>query len=142
VRLEGLGQLKIAVTSSGNRTRDLPACSIVPQPTTLPHATIYIYIYKIKVWKSISNCCIEGSPYLNYTYVAIKTLYFTVNSVEKFGGLMWPWAEITVCDFVLFPSDFFQTLNSSYQFSLSTHTHTHTLSYARTHSHTPTHTWI
>jgi hypothetical protein len=28
VRLEGLGQLKNII---GNRTRDLPACSIVPQ---------------------------------------------------------------------------------------------------------------
>jgi hypothetical protein len=26
----------------GNRTRDLPACSIVPQPTTLPRATLYV----------------------------------------------------------------------------------------------------
>jgi hypothetical protein len=24
----------------GNRTRDLPACSMVPQPTTLPHAPL------------------------------------------------------------------------------------------------------
>jgi hypothetical protein len=30
VQLEGLGQLK--------KSNDLPACSIVPQPTTLPHA--------------------------------------------------------------------------------------------------------
>jgi hypothetical protein len=37
VRLEGLGKLKIS-TSSGTRTGDLPACSIVPQPTTLPRA--------------------------------------------------------------------------------------------------------
>jgi hypothetical protein len=36
VRLEGLGQLKNPI---GNRTRDLPACSIAPQPTTLPHAS-------------------------------------------------------------------------------------------------------
>jgi hypothetical protein len=35
VRLEGLGQLKKS-TLSGTRTGDLPACSIVPQPTTLP----------------------------------------------------------------------------------------------------------
>jgi hypothetical protein len=40
VRLEGLGQLKNPVTSSGNQTRDLPACSIVPQPTTLPREVI------------------------------------------------------------------------------------------------------
>jgi hypothetical protein len=37
VRLEGLGQLKNPVTS-GIETAELPACSIVPQPTTLPHA--------------------------------------------------------------------------------------------------------
>jgi hypothetical protein len=37
VRLEGLGKLKKYI-SSGTRTGDLPACSIVPQPTTLPRA--------------------------------------------------------------------------------------------------------
>jgi hypothetical protein len=37
VRLEELGKLKKS-TSSGIRTGDLPACSIVPQPTTLPRA--------------------------------------------------------------------------------------------------------
>jgi hypothetical protein len=37
VRLEELGQLKKS-TSSGFETRDLPVCSIVPQPTTLPRA--------------------------------------------------------------------------------------------------------
>jgi hypothetical protein len=35
MRLEGLGKLK-KLTSSGTRTGDLPACSIVPQPITLP----------------------------------------------------------------------------------------------------------
>jgi hypothetical protein len=30
VRLEGLGQLKIYNDLIGNRTRDLPACSIMP----------------------------------------------------------------------------------------------------------------
>jgi hypothetical protein len=38
VRLEGLGQLKKFNDLIGNRTRNHPACSIVPQPTTLPHA--------------------------------------------------------------------------------------------------------
>jgi hypothetical protein len=37
VRLEGLGKLK-KYTSSGARTGDLPACSRVLQPTTLPRA--------------------------------------------------------------------------------------------------------
>jgi hypothetical protein len=36
VRLEGLCQLKKSNDLIGNRTRDLPACSNVPQPTTLP----------------------------------------------------------------------------------------------------------
>jgi hypothetical protein len=40
VRLEGLGKLKMS-TSSGTRTGDLPACSTVPQPTTLPRAPIF-----------------------------------------------------------------------------------------------------
>jgi hypothetical protein len=38
VRLEGLGQLKKSNDLIGYRTRDLQACSIVPQPTTLPRA--------------------------------------------------------------------------------------------------------
>jgi hypothetical protein len=36
VRLEGLGQLKNSKDVIGIQNRDLPACSIVPQPTTLP----------------------------------------------------------------------------------------------------------
>jgi hypothetical protein len=42
VRLEGLGQLKKSNEFIGIRTRDLPACSIVSQPTTLPHAPVPI----------------------------------------------------------------------------------------------------
>jgi hypothetical protein len=38
VRLEGLGQLKKSNYLIGNLTRDLPDCTIVPQPTTLPRA--------------------------------------------------------------------------------------------------------
>jgi hypothetical protein len=40
VRLKGLGQLRKIITLFGNRTRDLPACSIVPQLTTLPRAPV------------------------------------------------------------------------------------------------------
>jgi hypothetical protein len=36
VLLEGLGKLKKVNDLNGNRTRNLPACSTVPQPTTLP----------------------------------------------------------------------------------------------------------
>jgi hypothetical protein len=37
VRLEGLGKLKKSNALIGNPTRNIPACTIVPQPTTLPH---------------------------------------------------------------------------------------------------------
>jgi hypothetical protein len=37
LRLEGLDQLKKCNYLIGNRNRDLPACSIVPEPTTLTH---------------------------------------------------------------------------------------------------------
>jgi hypothetical protein len=40
MRLEGLGKLKKSNDLIGIRTRDLPACSVVPQPTTLPRAPI------------------------------------------------------------------------------------------------------
>jgi hypothetical protein len=39
MRLEGLSQLK-KIHLIGTRSRDLPACSIVPQPTRLPRAPI------------------------------------------------------------------------------------------------------
>jgi hypothetical protein len=35
MRLEGLGKLKKINDVIGTRTRDLPACSIAPQPSTL-----------------------------------------------------------------------------------------------------------
>jgi hypothetical protein len=43
VPLEGLGKFKQS-TSPGTRTGNLPACSIVPQPTTLPRAPDNIYV--------------------------------------------------------------------------------------------------
>jgi hypothetical protein len=43
VLLEGLGKLKNPNDLIGNRTRDLPACSIVPQQTTLPRAPEHTY---------------------------------------------------------------------------------------------------
>jgi hypothetical protein len=38
MRLEGLSKLKIFNDLIGNRTCDILACSIVPEPTTLPRA--------------------------------------------------------------------------------------------------------
>jgi hypothetical protein len=43
VRLEGLGTLKICNSFIGTRTRDLPACGIASQPSTLPTAPTHRY---------------------------------------------------------------------------------------------------
>jgi hypothetical protein len=45
VRLEGLGQLKNPI---GNRTRDLPACSIMRETATVPRAPGWIAVLPIK----------------------------------------------------------------------------------------------
>jgi hypothetical protein len=52
VQLEGLGKLKKS-TSSGTWTGDLLACSIVPQPTTLPRALSLRYILMTSLHVSI-----------------------------------------------------------------------------------------
>jgi hypothetical protein len=43
VRLEDLGTSKIVNNLIGTRTRDLPSCSIVLQPSTLPRASYIIF---------------------------------------------------------------------------------------------------
>jgi hypothetical protein len=63
VRLEGLGQLKKSNDLIGDRTLDLPACSIVPQPTTPPRAPqTNIQVNKIacELWRS------HGGEYIDY----------------------------------------------------------------------------
>jgi hypothetical protein len=60
MRLEGLGQLKNPVTSLGIRSRDLPACSIVSHPTTLPrapHKACQIFIFHICVISMENSLC-------------------------------------------------------------------------------------
>jgi hypothetical protein len=46
VRLERLGQLKNS-NDIGNPTREIPACSIVLQPTTLLRAPLQYILYEI-----------------------------------------------------------------------------------------------
>jgi hypothetical protein len=63
VRLEGLGQLK-KVHLIGNLTRDLPACSIVPEPTTLPRAPILLYMQE----NYFDTSCIQFQNVLPHKY--------------------------------------------------------------------------
>jgi hypothetical protein len=68
VRLEGLGKLKKS-TSSGTWTGDLPACSIVPQPTMLPRAPQNIYgVFK---WKGMT-----ALGYSNFNPLYIEVFFF------------------------------------------------------------------
>jgi hypothetical protein len=46
MQLERLGILKKSNDLIGIRTRDLPACSTVPQPTTVPRAPLIYTLYK------------------------------------------------------------------------------------------------
>jgi hypothetical protein len=44
LRMDGFGKLKKSNDLIGIRTRNLPACSIAPQPTTLPRAPSSHYV--------------------------------------------------------------------------------------------------
>ena len=63
VRPEGLCQWKKSSDTIGNRTRDLPACSAVPQPTTPPRApnrfvaleNVYDSGHINNVWENVSD---------------------------------------------------------------------------------------
>jgi hypothetical protein len=56
--MEGLGQLKNLIR---NRTRDLPVCSIAPQPTKLSHADEF-GSYSVKNLSEISAIVTAGFP--------------------------------------------------------------------------------
>jgi hypothetical protein len=51
----------------GNRTRDLPAYSIVPQPTTLP----------------LAPSCLAAGQYVTIYYFVLSIIVDTANSFEK-----------------------------------------------------------
>jgi hypothetical protein len=58
VQPEGLGKLKKKIHPIGTRTRDLPVCSIVPQPTTLPRAHFDLWVdYEISNWTECGVHC-------------------------------------------------------------------------------------
>jgi hypothetical protein len=52
----------------GTRTRDLPACSIVPQPTTLPRALSFTFTFKILsvIIRSIEIYVVSDEQKLTY----------------------------------------------------------------------------
>jgi hypothetical protein len=86
VRLEGLGKFKKS-TSSGIRTGDLPTCSIVPQPTTLPRAPykilrthyLFRYVSPLSSWRAQLLSVV-------YNFILFIT-YFSCDSTAQFLGL-------------------------------------------------------
>jgi hypothetical protein len=105
VRLEGLGKLKKSNNFIGNWTRDLPACSIVPQPTTqvpkfqrklVPSSLGYKQQHSVAFPRVLAKChgrwrsrnfkqitvnTIQTKNYTNYALVAEMVNNNTDNSV-------------------------------------------------------------
>jgi hypothetical protein len=80
--------LKNSVDTIGNRTRDLPAFSAVPQPTASSRASSYITWQKLNdVYKSFYETLFV-CMWLLATYVLIK-LIFKVRFAERSVSVMY-----------------------------------------------------
>ena len=66
-----LMSMKNSNDTIGNRTRDLPACSAVPQPTALPRAPIIRYIWERKFADEIADPVFSED---DYKYRAINAV--------------------------------------------------------------------
>jgi hypothetical protein len=84
VRLEGLSQLK-KIHLIGIRSRDLPSCSIVPQPTTLPRAPRE-YIVENIFFKCLTNIEIAIFRFNNFWVVWSSCVHLRVGGVEAAIG--------------------------------------------------------
>jgi hypothetical protein len=62
----------------GTRTRDLPACSIVPQPTTLPRAPEDLR-------KSVLNVMRASLLFVKFIGNIFRSIKYTVSFVEDVG---------------------------------------------------------
>jgi hypothetical protein len=71
VLLEGLGKLKQS-TSSGTLTGDFPTLSIVPQPTTLPRATLSdLYL---RIFSQVVNFLEHEADYSHSSSAHVKSV--------------------------------------------------------------------
>jgi hypothetical protein len=97
LRLEELGKLKI-IHLIGTRTRDLPACSKVPQPSTLPRAPSYqLSDSLIACGNSLGNC-------VEYYYVEVQSDFIApCRSQHGLKGSLTPscfqsmWSRAALC---------------------------------------------
>jgi hypothetical protein len=71
VRLEELGKLKIS-TSSRTRTDDLPACSIVSQPTLLPRAPLFLMWQNHVFYYHLATVMFETTATTGFHFIASR----------------------------------------------------------------------
>jgi transglutaminase/protease-like cytokinesis protein 3 len=71
--------MKNSSDTIGNRTRDLPACSAVPQPTATPRAPIIYYIILLCImYYDIMFYIYCIVLYFNTTVLQLPTVFSTV----------------------------------------------------------------
>jgi hypothetical protein len=97
VRLEWLGQLKKFNDIIGIRTRDFPACSILPQPTTLPRVPFFMEVFFICIITDfqmnivIASVCVLNNffnviRFLKIIYLVLWKNCLNLLSLIYFGG--------------------------------------------------------
>jgi hypothetical protein len=80
VRLEGLGQTEKSDDFIGNGNRDLPACSIMPQPTTLPRGPLLTYTEGVS---SVVAASVGPAPkFSSFCFVIERILIW---ALEEYG---------------------------------------------------------
>jgi hypothetical protein len=75
VRLEGIDKVKKLNDLIGNRIRDLPACSIMPQPNTLPCAPIkhsHNFIFTTWHWQFRSEMCVYSMIVQKFLFLSFE----------------------------------------------------------------------
>jgi len=74
----------------GNRTRDLPACSALPQPTASPRASIVYCVFnniKVNGGRKVT-CAVHVGHWVQLQYVVYRVLRFALQKswlVDRVG---------------------------------------------------------
>ena len=153
--------MKNSNDTNGNRTRDLPTCSAMSQPSAPPSAPyiyiyivinwiyiciykyIYTYVYSINHERNLPMCnigswqnwacyvCVTWHPFPRYCIHV-----YTYCSYLLFFAIL-----MSCVTFILIPCKFKRTGFDIIKRGLSLlHTHTHTHKHTHTHTHRHTHT--
>jgi hypothetical protein len=112
MRLEGLGKLRKSDDFTGNWTCDLPACSIVPQPTMLLHWCAVQYEINGDVMKCMWNKMVFNAHSCCINKLKIKTKFHCYIKLLKLSGSfvtpcvrLWTPGWLTILTTCLYDSD-------------------------------------